>query len=168
MINRKYESSIENNFEGKKIVESSAGSMGTAYISPPVQKIFFKISRRILWSDPSCTFSLLKAQTTLFYNLSPSLCPLHFNIALIQYQYAHCTQLGRVVQVCMFCWRYPGRLWPILCDWGWGWVCEFLRHQSFPSRWLRWATGPSRILHVIISLTLGDSDTATLHWAWGC
>ena len=46
---------------------------------------------------------------------------------------------------------------------GRGWVCEFLRHQSFPSRWRHWAPCPTRTLHDIISPTLGDSKTATLH-----
>ena len=64
-------------------------------------------------------------------------------------------------------WRYPGCCDQSCAALGWGWVCEFLRHQSFPSRWWHWATGPTRTLHDIISPTLGDSKTATLHRVQG-
>ena len=65
-------------------------------------------------------------------------------------------------------WRYPGCCDHSCAALGWGWVCEFLRHQSFPSRWWHWATGPTRTLHDIISPTLGDSKTASLHRVRGC
>ena len=145
-------------------MKCSATSVGTAQILPSVQKIFNYLFTRLLWSDPCCTFLLLSAQTTIFYNLSPSLCPFGICLQILSAKRnAHW----------MFWWKYPCcaasavtnvQSWRVQeAGAGPGLVSqqEFLRHQSFPVRWWHWGvTGGWTPGYFIIRHTSGATKTA--------